>query len=87
MNSFEKVVSIFEAITEETNNNNVAAAILTFTTIFDEHIKDIDHFLSLGIRHGLFGKDAEENVTITDIAYALYEIADQNGKKLGISKM
>jgi len=37
MNSFEKVVSIFEAITKETSNNDVAAAILTFTAILYEY--------------------------------------------------
>jgi hypothetical protein len=81
MNSFEKVVSIFEAITKETSNNDVAAAILTFTAILYECSEELDHRICLGIRHGLFGSktpnDTSISLDIENIFNGLCEIADR----------
>ena len=60
----KRVVEIFDNMLTATDENDTAAALLTACTIFVGFLAELDHSIALGIRGGLFGKDADDNVTI-----------------------
>ncbi len=72
--NFEKVMNTYQAVYEELNDDEgpMVAAVLTACVIAedisDRWIENLSHQLALGIRHGLFGRDALPNAHINPIA-------------------
>jgi hypothetical protein len=81
MDALDQVVDTYNYLESELETNNpIATALLTFCVVAKSLIKDftdnLDRFICLGIRHGLFGIDALERTSINDIASRLEEIPE-----------
>jgi len=62
MENKDRVKGIFDNMQEVAEDNQVAAALLTLAVVIQGSLqRDLDHTLALGIRKGLFGRDAKDN--------------------------
>jgi len=65
MNSYEEDVRYVFSLMRKETQNEVVAAILTFTAILYECSEELDHRICLGIRHGLFGSKTPNDTSIS----------------------
>jgi hypothetical protein len=73
----KRVVEIFDNMLNATDENDLAAAVLTACVVFVAFLEEGDHMLCMGIRHGLFGADAHKDATILEPLSQLFDLCNK----------
>lgn len=65
----ERVDMYFRQALKDTKNDYKAAAIMALAKTIGNFHEDLSHLICLGVRHGLYGGDADANASLYNLDF------------------